>query len=40
MSVGVMKDEKVKLRELHVSYTLCYSDTVHKCTCTARTDVQ
>ncbi len=22
---GVMKDEKVKLRDLHVSYTLCYS---------------
>jgi hypothetical protein len=23
MSVGVMKDDKLKLRDLHVSYTLC-----------------
>jgi hypothetical protein len=27
MSVGVMKDQKVKLRDLHVSYTLgCVGD--------------
>jgi hypothetical protein len=26
MSVGVMKDTDLKLRELHVSYTLGYTD--------------
>jgi hypothetical protein len=24
MSVGLMKDYNLKLRDLHVSYTLCY----------------
>jgi hypothetical protein len=27
MSVGVMKDEKLKLRDLHVSHTLCGGGT-------------
>jgi hypothetical protein len=29
MSVGEMKDEKTKLRDLHVSYTLCREGLEH-----------